>query len=107
MIKIDQLGNITTSLYTKDTDTRISPLHVKDSTPYSQRITVRRICSDFDDFLNHAHKIADILKTGYPYELLTKARQSQANEQRKVVTPQHPQQPAMKMLHSWSTLTFT
>ncbi len=61
------------SVHQRYRHTRISPLHVKDSTPYSQRITVRRICSDFDDFLNHAHKIADILKTGYPYELLTKA----------------------------------
>ncbi len=47
-IMIDPLGNLTTSLYTKETDTHSyldysssHPCHVKDSGPYSQLIRVK------------------------------------------------------------------
>ncbi len=75
LIKIDLLGNITTCLYTKDTDTHLylqymssHPKHVIDSILYSQLIRFRRICSNFDDFLNHALIIwGHFEERGYPH----------------------------------------
>ena len=56
-------GTISTSLYTKETDTlsyldysTCHPVSCKTSIPYSQFLSLRRICSDEDDFVTQSKK---------------------------------------------------
>lgn len=75
--KSDQ-GRIITSLYNKPTDTHSYLLyssahtnHTKDSIPYSQFIRVKRICSEWDDFVYQSLKLCHYLyNRDYPLQVI-------------------------------------
>ncbi len=81
IVRLGPEGNISTSLYTKGTDTPLylhytssHPQYMKDSGPYSQLIRLRRLCSDYTDFLEKASEVCQHFKNrGYPESLLNKA----------------------------------
>ncbi len=81
IVRLNPEGNISTSLYTKETDTQSylhytssHPQHVKYGGPYSQLTRVRRLCSDYTDFLQKASEVYQHFKNrGYPESLLNKA----------------------------------
>ena len=63
-------GRIITDLYTKPTDTHqylhqrsCHPGHCKSSIAYSQALRIRRICSDFSDYLHHTKELEEHLVT--------------------------------------------
>jgi hypothetical protein len=91
-IKIEDNLSISTCLYTKPTDTfaylrynSAHPQSCKDGIPYSQFLSVRKICSSISDFDTQVLPLAKSLKhRGYPCALienaLIKARQVNRDE---------------------------
>lgn len=73
-------AQISTSLYTKPTDTNnllhfqsAHPTHCRRGIPFGQLLRLRRICTDFTDFLSHGIvKAKQFLDRGYPLQLLSK-----------------------------------
>ena len=71
-------NKITSSLYTKDTDTlsyldysSCHPVSCKKSIPYSQFLRLRRICSNEDDFVLQCKKLAKSFhKAHYPDDII-------------------------------------
>ena len=71
-------GNLSTSLYTKETDTlsyldysTCHPVSCKKSIPYSQFLRLRRICSDDNDFVIQSRKLAKSFhKANYPDNII-------------------------------------
>ena len=72
---------LTTSLYTKPTDSHNyllysseHPRHLLRGIPYSQFLRVRRICSNIINFRQHALTLAShFIRRGYPNDLVQKA----------------------------------
>lgn len=59
------------------------PYHVKTAVPYGQFIRLRRINSDYKDFLSQAQELMDRLRArGYPEEVLSPAFQKAINMER-------------------------
>jgi hypothetical protein len=77
----NQQGVITTTLYTKPTDSHnylryesAHPRHCKEHIPYSQFLRIRRICSNIDDFDIHSSNILlHFIRRGYPPDILIEA----------------------------------
>ena len=64
LIYIDEKRQLQTTLYTKPTDTHnylhfksSHPRHLKESLPYSQALRLRRICSEYNEFIKHSDKL--------------------------------------------------
>ena len=78
---ISKMHKLTTSLYTKPTDSHNyllysseHPRHLLRGIPYSQFLRVRRICTDIIDFRQHALVLAThFIRRGYPRHLVKKA----------------------------------
>ena len=73
-----KVNNISTSLYTKETDTlgyldysSCHPRSCKNAIPYSQFLRLHRICSDDEDFITQSNKLAlSFHGSNYPDEII-------------------------------------
>ena len=80
LVKLNE-GKISSELYTKPTDShnylRFSschPKHVMKAIPYSQLNRIRRICSDYDNFIKHGKRLCHhFFRHGYPHSLVHEA----------------------------------
>ena len=80
-VTINNEGGLTTSLYTKPTDSHNyllysseHPRHLLRGIPYSQFLRVRRICTNIIDFRQHALTLAShFIRRGYPKHLVQTA----------------------------------
>ena len=80
-IKLNEDGTLTTSLYSKPTDSHnyllynsSHPDHCKSGMPYSQLLRVRRICSEESDFITHSFTMCNhFVRRGYPQEIVENA----------------------------------
>ena len=79
-VKLEQ-GKIMTSLHTKPTDAHLylswsscHPNHILKNIPKGQFIRIRRICSEYKDFIKHSNElIYHLIERGYPNKIITKA----------------------------------
>ncbi len=91
--KMDPDRKLYTTLYTNPTDTHTylhynsaHPLHQKRSGPYSQLVRVRRICTQFSDFLDNSKTILSYYaKRGNPQCLLDSALAKAKSLDRKIL----------------------
>lgn len=82
LIKVDEKGNLTTSLYNKPTDRNTilrydsaHPRHLTDNLPISQFLRVLRICSEEDDRALQLEKMTKkFQERGYPEDIIENAR---------------------------------
>ncbi len=75
-VKVDDDGEVYTTLYTKPTDTHtyLHPIHQKTSRPYSQLVRIKRICTKQEDYEKKSEMILNYYKLrGYPQSVLTSA----------------------------------
>ena len=80
-VHLDKDGSLWTDLHCKPTDshgylhfTSAHPSHCKWSLPYSQFLTVRRICSKQSDFVKHALMLVGHFKRrGYPDHIISRS----------------------------------
>ncbi len=109
IVRLDLEWNISTSLYTKETDTHSylhytswHPQHMKDSGPYSQLIRVRRLCSDYTVFLEKASEVCQHFQNrGYPESLLSKAlKRAKGTNSQSLLYPARNTPLRITMIHS-------
>ncbi|XP_062619790.1 uncharacterized protein LOC134281322 [Saccostrea cucullata] len=80
-VRINNLGELSTTLYTKPTDAHLylhynsnHPKHMLRSIPFSQALRIRRICSSDNDFEAHATIMKEhFLARSYPSSMLEQA----------------------------------
>ncbi len=100
-VKVSKDRKLYTTLYTKPTDTHTylhyqsaHPIHRKKSGPFSQLIRIRRICTNFDDFLTNAKKILAYYNLrGYPNQTLQEALKKASSLDRTVLLIPKDDQP--------------
>ena len=81
---------LTTDLYTKPTDRNTylpynsaHPKHCVKGLPYGQFLRIRRICSENEDYIQHAtKKAAQLIQRGYPKERLVESSIKAYNQDR-------------------------
>ena len=81
IVRKSDLGGIHTTLYNKPTDTHSYLLyssahtkHTRDAIPYSQFIRLKRICSDWDDYVYQSLKLSQFLyNREYPLQVILDA----------------------------------
>ena len=104
-------GNLSTSLYTKPTDTHsylrydsAHAPHVCNSIPYSQFLRVHRICTDFTDSVKQCvHLGRYFLHQGYPLSLILKSLTDALKQDRIVLLQKETQNsdPIVKDTHKF------
>ncbi len=90
----DSDNRLLSTLYVKPTDSHnyllydsAHPQHIKDSIPYSQFIRIKRICSEWSEFVLHSFILVHHFQVrGYPLYIVLDAL-SQANK-KELLTPQ-------------------
>jgi peptide-methionine (R)-S-oxide reductase len=92
-VNLEQNGAITTTLYTKPTDSHnylrfesAHPEHCKEHIPYSQFLRIRRICTNLEEFDKHSANIfTHFLRRGYPPEIVILALIRARRQERKTL----------------------
>ncbi len=82
MVKVDEDGEVYTTLYTKPTYTHTylhsrssHPINKKTSGPYSQLVRIKRICTKKEYYEKNSEMILNYYKLrGYPQSVLTSAK---------------------------------